>query len=103
MQKEGSCNITHNTNLLQKTWVFKGYQLGCHPSYNEQKRIRIEGNQTSLQTDLLDNILSSIYKSRSKYASQGENYILEEYKMPETCCANFDKLEKTTASLVQKR
>ena len=34
---------------------------------------------------------------------RGENYILEEYKMPKTCCANFDKLEKTTASLVQKR
>ena len=42
------------------------------------------------------------YISRSRYAGQGENY-KEEYKMSETCWANFDKLEETTASLFQKK
>ena len=42
------------------------------------------------------------YISRSRYAGQGENY-KEEYKMSETCWANFDMLEKTTTSLFQKK
>ena len=33
---------------------------------------------------------------------RGENY-KEEYKMSETCWANFDELEETTASLFQKK
>ena len=42
------------------------------------------------------------YISRRRYAGQGENY-KEEYKMSETCWANFDELEETTASLFQKK
>ena len=67
-----------------------------------KKESELKATKHLFRTDLLDNILSLIYKSRSRYAGQGENY-KEEYKMPETCCVNFDKLEKTTASLVQKR
>ena len=42
------------------------------------------------------------YISWSRYAGQRENY-KEEYKMLETCWANFDTLEKTTTSLFKKK
>ena len=76
-------------------WVVKGYRLGCHPLFTEQKKSELYGQPKSNITSGQINCVISYdqHISRNRYASEGK-IIERNCKMS----ANVDKLKKTTIS-----
>ena len=86
VQKEENCNIIYlrhrHSFLQQRAWLVKGYQLGCHPLYNEQKKLElwVTKIRNHFRTHLLGNILSSVYIKKQVCRWRGKLWELQDVR-----------------------